>query len=197
MKLAGMVIVALVFFLAPLRSVVRAGDPTDQLSGTVNKLSGMLASAPRSAMTSDELPERVAKLIFERFDFPEMAKLSLGNYWNRISEDEQREFVEVFTTYVLRVYKNTLNSYHGETISYEREIQEGDQAQVNTKVMGKDKPVFVDYKLHLLGGAWKVYDIDIEQVSVIKNFHSQFNRVMSESSFKDLLQRMRTPAARS
>jgi len=197
MKLTGILIFVFGFFVASLPSPVRAGDPTDPLSGTVNKLSGMLASAPRSAMTSDELPERVAKLIFERFDFAEMAKLSLGNYWNRISEDERREFVEVFTTYVLRVYKSTLNSYNGETISYERETQDGDRAQVNTKVMGKDKPVFVDYKLHLLGDAWKVYDIEIEQVSVIKNFHAQFNRVISESSFKDLIQRMKSPAARS
>ncbi len=196
MKLAAIFIFVLGCFLS-MPFVVRAGEPTDQLSGTVNKLSGMLASAPRSALTSDELPERVAKLIFERFDFAEMAKLSLGDYWNRISEDEQREFVEVFTTYVLRVYKNTLNSYNGETISYEREIQEGDRAQVDTKVMGKDKPVFVDYKLHLLGDAWKVYDIAIEQVSVTQNFHSQFNRVISESSFKDLIQRMRERSTRS
>lgn len=197
MKLAGIFIFVLGCFLSSMPFVVRAGEPTNQLSGTVDKLSGMLASAPRSAMTSDELPERVAKLIFERFDFAEMAKLSLGNYWNRISEDEQREFVEVFTTYVLRVYKSTLNSYKGETISYEREIQEGNRAQVDTKVMGKDKPVFVDYKLHLLGDAWKVYDIAIEQVSVTKNFHSQFNRVISESSFKDLIQRMRARATHS
>ncbi len=197
MKLAGMLVFVLGCFLVSMPFTVGAGEPTDQLSGTVNKLSGMLASAPRSAMTSDELPDRVAKLIFERFDFAEMAKLSLGSYWNRISEDERREFVEVFTTYVLRVYKSTLNSYNGETISYERETQDGDHAQVDTKVMAKDKPLFVDYKLHLLGDAWKVYDIDIEQVSVTKNFHSQFNRVISESSFKDLIQRMKSPAARS
>jgi phospholipid transport system substrate-binding protein len=197
MKLAGIFVFVFGFLLASMPFTVRAGEPTNQLSGTVNKLSGMLASAPRSAMTSDELPDRVAKLIFERFDFAEMAKLSLGSYWTRISEDERREFVEVFTTYVLRVYKNTLNSYNGEAISYERETQEGDRAQVDTKITGKDKPVLVDYKLHLLGDAWKVYDIAIEQVSVTKNFHSQFNRVISESSFKDLIQRMKGPAARS
>lgn len=197
MKLAGMFVFVVGCSLFSMSLTVGAGEPTDQLSGTVNKLSGMLASAPRSAMTSDELPDRVAKLIFERFDFAEMAKLSLGSYWNRISEDERREFVAAFTTYVLRVYKNTLNSYNGETITYERETQEGDRAQVDTKVMAKDKPLLVDYKLHLLGDAWKVYDIAIEQVSVTKNFHSQFNRVISESSFKDLIQRMKGPAARS
>ena len=197
MKLAriSFFVIGSILFCVPF--TVRAGEPTEQLSSTVNKLTGMLALAPRSALTSDELPERVARLIFERFDFAEMAKLSLGNYWNRISEDERREFVEVFTTYVLRVYKNTLNAYNGEQISYEREIQEGDRAEVDTKVIGKDKPMLVAYKLHLLGGDWKVYDIDIEQVSVIKNFHSQFNRVISEFSFKDLIQRMKAPATHS
>jgi phospholipid transport system substrate-binding protein len=92
---------------------------------------------------------------------------------------------------VLRVYKSTLNSYNGEKISYEREVQEGNRAEVDTKVVGKDRPVFVDYKLHRLGDDWKIYDITIEQVSVIKNFHAQFNRVISESSFKELIQRMR------
>ena len=197
MRLRRMAVVVFVSLLFSIPGWVRAGEPTDQLSGTVNKLTGMLASAPRAAMTSDELPERVAKLIYERFDFAEMAKLSLGKYWDGISEEERREFVEVFTTYVLRVYKSTLNSCSGEKISYEREVQEGDRAQVDTKVMGKDKPVLVDYKLHRLGDDWKVYDITIEQVSVTKNFHSQFNRVISESSFKNLIERMRAPATRS
>ncbi len=197
MKLARISCFVFVCFLFSMPFMAQAGEPTDQLSSTVNKLTGMLASAPRSAITSDELPERVAKLIYERFDFAEMAKLSLGKYWDSISEDERREFVDVFTTYVLRVYKSTLNAYNGEKISYEREVQEGDRAQVDTKIIGKDKSVLVDYKLHRLGGDWKIYDIAIEQVSVIKNFHSQFNRVISEFSFKDLIQRMKAPAARS
>jgi phospholipid transport system substrate-binding protein len=126
-----------------------------------------------------------------------MAKLSLGKYWDGISEDERKEFVAVFTTYVLRAYKSTLNSYNGEKISYEREIREGDRAQVATKVMGKDQTLFVDYKLHRLGDNWKVYDIAIEQVSVTKNFHSQFNRVIAESSFKGLIERMKAGGTHS
>jgi len=197
MKLLSIALFVFVSFLFSMPFVARAGEPTDQLRGTVNTLSGMLASAPRAAMTSDELPERVAKLIFERFDFPEMAKLSLGNYWDRISEDERREFVEVFTTYILRAYKNTLNSYKGEKISYEREVRVGDRAQVDTKVTGKDQTLVVDYKLHLLGDNWKVYDIAIEQVSMTKNFHSQFNRVITESSFKGLIERMKAGGTHS
>lgn len=197
MKLLSIALFVFVSFLFSMAFVARAGEPTDQLSGTVNTLSGMLASAPRAAMTSDELPERVAKLIFERFDFAEMAKVSLGNYWDRISEDERREFVEVFTTYILRAYKNTLNSYKGEKISYEREVRVGDRAQVDTKVTGKDQTLVVDYKLHLLGDNWKVYDIAIEQVSMTKNFHSQFNRVITESSFKGLIERMKAGGTHS
>lgn len=197
MKLLSIALFVFVSFLFSMPFVARAGEPTDQLSGTVNTLSGMLASAPRAAMTSDKLPDRVAKLIYERFDFAEMAKLSLGKYWDVLSEDERSEFVEVFTTYVLRAYKSTLNSYNGEKISYEREVQEGDRAQVNTKVTGKEQTMLVDYKLHRLGDNWKVYDITIEQVSVTKNFHSQFNRVIAESSFKGLIERMKAGGTHS
>lgn len=177
--------------------LANAGEPTDQLSGTVNNLTAMLTAAPRTALTSDELPEPMAKVIYERFDFPAMAKLSLGKYWDGLTEDERREFVDVFATYLLRVYKSALTSYNGEKISYEREVQKGDLAEVDTKIIGKDKPVLVDYKLHRLGQDWKIYDIDIEQVSVTRNFRSQFSRVISESSFKTLIQRMKAPAARS
>jgi phospholipid transport system substrate-binding protein len=197
MKLLSTALFVLVSFLFFIPFVARAGEPTDQLSGTVNTLSGMLASAPRAAMTSDELPDRVAKLIYERFDFAEMAKLSLGKHWNSISEDERQEFVEVFTTYVLRVYKSTLNSYNGEKISYEREVREGDHAQVDTKVMGKDQTLFVDYRLHRLGDNWKIYDVAIEQVSITKNFRAQFNRVIAESSFKGLIERMKAGGTHS
>lgn len=197
MKHRGCFIVVFVATFLSVAGPAWAGEPTEQLSATVNKLTGMLAAAPRAAMVSDELPERVARLVYERFDFTEMAKLSLGKYWDALSEDDRHEFVEVFTTYLLRVYKSALASYNGEKISYEREVQEGDRAQVDTKIIGKDKPVLVDYKLHRLGADWKIYDIAIEQVSVTKNFHSQFNRIISESSFKILIQRMKAPAARS
>ena len=190
------IVVFVVTFLS-LAGLARAGEPTDQLSATVNKLTGMLAAAPGMALANGALPDRMAEVIYERFDFAAMAKLSLGKYWDRLSEDERREFVEVFSTYLLRVYKSALSSYNGEKISYEREVQNGDLAQVDTKIIGKDKPILVDYKLHRLGPDWKIYDIAIEQVSVTKNFHSQFNRVISESSFKNLIQRMKAPAARS
>ena len=190
------IVVFVVTFLS-LAGLARAGEPTDQLSATVNKLTGMLAAAPGMALANGALPDRMAEVIYERFDFAAMAKLSLGKYWDRLSEDERREFEEVFSTYLLRVYKSALSSYNGEKISYEREVQNGDLAQVDTKIIGKDKPILVDYKLHRLGPDWKIYDIAIEQVSVTKNFHSQFNRVISESSFKNLIQRMKAPAARS
>ena len=57
--------------------------------------------------------------------------------------------------------------------------------------------MLVDYKLHRLGDNWKVYDITIEQVSVTKNFHAQFNRVIAESSFKGLIERMKAGGTHS
>ena len=141
--------------------------------------------------------ERLREVIAQRFDFEEMAKRSLGQHWQR-NAARKGEFVPVFTRFVEESYVGSIESYKNEKILYTRERIDRDFAQVNTKVItGKGDEIPIDYRLHSVGGKWKVYDVVIENVSLVNNYRSQFNRILATASFDDLIKRLqeKTPEA--
>lgn len=85
-----------------------------------------------------------------------------------------------------------IESYNDEKILYIREIQDDNYAEVSTKIAtSKGEEFSINYKLHLVNESWKVYDIVIENISLINNYRSQFNRIIMKSSYKELLRRMK------
>ncbi len=169
----------------------RAGVPMDQLRSTTDKVLTILKD-PNLKDKKEERRAELRKVIYQRFDFDEMAKRSLGPNWGRRSPDEQGEFVKLFTNLLENTYADKMESYNGEKILYGREKQEGDDAQVDTKIVTqKGEQYAINYKLHPVGGDWKVYDVVIENISLVNNYRSQFNHVLASSSFDDLLRRMR------
>ncbi len=171
----------------------RAGVPMDQLRSTTDKVLDILKDPNlKSEGKKEERRAELRKVIYQRFDFDEMAKRSLGPNWARRSPEEQREFVKLFTDLLENTYADKMESYNGEKILYGREKQEGDDAQVDTKIVTqKGEQYSINYKLHPVGGDWKVYDVVIENISLVNNYRSQFNHVLASSSFDDLLRRMR------
>lgn len=179
------------YSLAP--SSLRAGVPTEQVRNTVDKVLTILQDQRlNSGDRKNEQRAELRRAISARFDFGEMAKRSLATHWRRRTPQEQREFVKLFTDLLEKSYVDKIESYNGEKVIYTREKQEKDHAEVDTKVVTKNKEEFsVNYKLYLADGAWKVYDVVIENISLVNNYRSQFNRVLSESPFEDLLRRMK------
>ena len=130
-------------------------------------------------------------MLFRSFDFGEMAKRSLGSHW-RTGNGKEEEFVSVFTGFVENAYMGTLESYKGEKIAYLRERVDQNLAQVDTRIVpAKGEPFPVNYRLHLVGGEWKIYDVVIDNISLVNNFRSQFNRILTTASFDDLLRKLR------
>ncbi|HET8564814.1 MAG TPA: ABC transporter substrate-binding protein [Candidatus Binatia bacterium] len=175
---------------------VGAGEPTEQLSATINAFVSILASTPVAELRAKGLPENARELIFVRFDFSEMTKRSLGSHWNSLSQAEQHEFVEAFTQRLLVFYGRTVRSSDGDKIQFKGEVQEGGEARVETKVVGGyGEELPIDYKLHDVDGQWKVYDVSIDHVSLVNNYRAQFERVIAKSSVKDLLRKVKDQAS--
>jgi phospholipid transport system substrate-binding protein len=129
-----------------------------------------------------------------------MAKRALGQHWQRRSAEEQRHFVRLFTDLLERSYADQIESFNGETIVYGREKQENDHAEVDTKIVTKKSEEFaVNYMLHAIEREWKVYDVVIENISLVNDYRSQFNRVLANSSFDEFLRKLqeKTSDARS
>lgn len=168
-----------------------AESVTAQIKSTVEQVVEVLKDPRFQAdAKKKERRERLRRVIEARFDFEEMAKRSLGQHWQRHAARKQ-EFVPVFTKFVEKSYVGSIESYKNEKILYTRERIDKDFAQVNTKVVtGKGDEIPIDYRLHSVGGEWKVYDVVIENVSLVNNYRSQFHRILDTASFDDLIKRL-------
>lgn len=189
-KILTVALLALLVFSFPFP--LRAGAPTDQLRSTVDRVLAILQDPKlKSEDKKTERRDELRKVIYERFDFNEMAKRSLGPNWRQRSPEEQREFVNLFTELLENTYADKMESYNGEKVLYAREKPDRDDAEVDTEVVTKKGEFSINYKLHPVGADWKVYDVVIENISLVNNYRSQFNHVLASSSFDDLLRRMR------
>jgi phospholipid transport system substrate-binding protein len=169
-----------------------AGAPTEQTRATADKVMSILNNPElRSAARKNERREQLRAVIYPRFDFTEMAKRSLGPQWSRRSAQEQGEFIRLFTEVLENNYVDKIESYSGEKVTYTRENLDKDRAEVFTKVVTKKGEEFtVNYILHSVDGDWKVYDVVVENISLVNNYRSQFNRILAKASFDELLRKL-------
>ncbi len=173
-------------------SVSFAGTPTEQVKNTIDRVLAILQDpTTKGEAKKAERRERLRQVLSPRFDFAEMAKRSLGHHWKRIN-GKQDEFVAVFTDFVENSYIAKLESFKDEKMVYVRERLDKDFAEVDTKIIPSNGEEFaVNYKLHLARGEWKVYDVVVENVSLVNNYRSQFNRILARASFDELLKLLR------
>jgi phospholipid transport system substrate-binding protein len=187
----GVLIGALVYLLVAFPAA--GGAPAEQIQQTTSKVLAILRDpALKGDANKKERLERLKEVIEPQFDFAEMAKRALGPHWQRRTAEEQREFQTVFTDLLESSYTESIESYSGEKVAITSEKQEKEYAEVGSKIISaKGEEFSIHYRLHATGGNWKIYDVVIENISIVNNFRSQFNRVIAQSSYQDLLQRMK------
>lgn len=190
----GILAITLLLLLAWLSpGAPAAGVPTDQIKATVDKAIVVLRD-PRfkPAAKTKERRDQLKQILFARFDFTEMSRRALGANWRRRTPQEQEEFVRLFTELLEHAYANTIESYTDEKIIYVGEKVDGKYAEVKSKILtSKGQEFTIDYKTQVVGGEWKVYDVVVENISMVNNFRSQFNRVINNSSYEELVHRLK------
>ena len=108
---------------------------------------------------------------------------------------KRQEFINIFTDLLQDNYIGTIESYSGDKVAYNRELLEQDSAEVQTTLTTRGEDSYsINYRLRLVGKDWKAYDVVIENISVVNNYRSQFNRVISKSSYEELLRNMKEKA---
>jgi phospholipid transport system substrate-binding protein len=183
---------AFLSFLLSIPFPVFAGEPMAQLSASINEFVTIMSNTSVAELQATGLPEKARQLVFSRFDFSEMTKRSLGAHWKSMDQAEQREFIAAFTQRLLVFYGKSVRSTGNEKIEFMREVREGKQASVETKVIsGNGDQTPIDYRLRDVDGQWMVYDVVIDNVSLVNNYRSQFERVIAKSSVQDLLRKMK------
>ncbi|HEY7218487.1 MAG TPA: ABC transporter substrate-binding protein [Candidatus Binatia bacterium] len=186
-------ILFLLVIFAAIADTAYAGLPTDQIKTTVdNALMVLRDPKLKPAAKLKDRRDQLKRILFARFDFTEMAKRALGSHWRRRTPQEQEEFVRLFTEVLERAYADIIESYTDEKIVYVNERVDGTYADVGSKITtAKGEEYSINYKAHLISNEWKVYDVVAENVSLVNNYRSQFNRVISHSSYDDLVSRLK------
>jgi phospholipid transport system substrate-binding protein len=169
------------------------GSAQDAVRGSVDQLLGILEDPALSGPSHErERRARIRSVISRRFDFEEMSRRSLATHWAGRSPGERTRFVALFTDLLERTYMDRIESYSGEPIVYLGESTDGDHVEVRSKLITKSRQeVPINYRLLARNGDWKVYDLVIEGVSLVNNYRTQFNRIINQSSYGDLVRRMR------
>ncbi len=187
----GLIISVLFLTFAPNAA---AESAKEQLQGTIDHVIEVL----RTIQGPEDIERNrnsLRQILLTRFDFAAMAEKSLGNHWKDLNGKEE-EFVSAFTDFVEHSYMSTLGSYQGEKVVYDRDRSDGESAEVDTRVVGgQGAPIKIEYKLHLTGKQWMVYDAVIDDVSIVGNYRSQFARVLHTASLEELIQNLRAKAS--
>jgi len=167
-------------------------SPTDAVRGTVNRVIQTLEDPslkdPAKRMTRRHMLEEV---VAARFDYAEMSKRALAAYWRPLTPVERTEFVEVFKKFLSDRYVEKIEGYSGQQVVYLSERIEGSYAEVRTELRSEKTTIPLDYRLLLKEGRWQAYDIVADGVSLVNNYRSQFKKVIQDSSYQELVKKLR------
>jgi phospholipid transport system substrate-binding protein len=180
----------------------RADDANSPMAVVQNTVNQALEVLRDKASPLPQRQEKLRQIVAQSFDFTEMSKSALGYQWKKLTPQQQQEFTNVFISFIEDSYLSKLNDYRGQQVQFIKASQDGaDYAQVNTNIVREGKePIHLDFRVMKEGGAWKIYDVTVDAISIIANYRNQFNRVMNNQGYdtliKDLKEKQASLAAR-
>ena len=190
-RLTGFIIILAIFLILPFYG--HAASPKETVEKGVKEVLTNLTDSAFKAKSKDEQIEIIGTIIDKIFDFEELSRRTLGREWKKMSAAQQKEFVPLFRQLLQGVYADRLLAYSDQKVVFDKEtmLKKG-RAEVQSYLQTSDGnkiPLF--YRLTDKSGQWKVYDVIIEGVSMVKNYRSQFQEILSKQSPEDLLNTLR------
>ncbi|MBW1851056.1 MAG: ABC transporter substrate-binding protein [Deltaproteobacteria bacterium] len=154
-------------------------------------LDAVLCVLHNKDLTKHSKNSMLIEIIRPLFDFSRMAKLALGKrYWTRLSKAEQERFTELFAKRLETSYCEKLMLYTDEKVIYETPVQIKKRVHIPTYLASKDNKVSILYKLYKTDKNWKIYDLEIQGVSIIRTYRSQYSEIMQRGTFDDLMRKL-------
>lgn len=167
-------------------------SPTEVVRSTLAKVFRILEDEILKDPTK-LIPRRhmLEEVIADHFDYMEMSKRALAAHWTPLTVGERAEFVELFKSFLSDRYAEKIEGYSGQQVFYLSERIEGNFAEVRTELRSSKVEIPMDYRLHMKDGTWHAYDLVVDGVSLVKNYRSQFEKIIRSSSYQELVRRLR------
>lgn len=170
-----------------------AGVPMNTVQANVNKVLDVLRDPKLKGESAKEIKKKKLRAIYEQmFNDVELGKRTLARNWNSLTVPQRQEFVILFRQVLEKAYIDRILAYTNEKIVYEREsMVSGTQAEIQTKIVTSSKEIPITYKVILKDGSWKVYDVIVENVSLVLNYRTQFSDILAKNKPEQLLEILR------
>jgi phospholipid transport system substrate-binding protein len=188
------VILLAMMLLLPME--VFATGAKDTVEAQINKMLARMQEPSFKGLSRDAKIVEIEKIIEEVFDFQELSRRTLGRDWKKFTPEQQKEFVSLFQQVLQNVYADRILAYTSEKIEFgkETELKKG-RVEVESYLITTDnKKVPLFYRMTNKSGEWKVYDVVIEGISMVKNYRGQFREILKTKKPEDLLQTLRGKA---
>ncbi len=190
----GRIFPILFFISLALPSPSPGAQPTDVLKSAVDEVLTILDDPTyQEASRRDAQQKRIWDIIEQIFDFDEMARSTLAINWKNFTGPQKREFSKIFGQFLGKNYLDKIQTgFKGEKVSYSGyEMVTDRKAMVHTKIIRENGEIPVDYSMMILDGVWRVYDVKIEGVSLIKNYRAQFRSILLKESPDSLIEMLK------
>ena len=179
--------------------VIQAGDVEDINSMVKKKVAVIFDLLGKQDIEKNERNDKIVGELNEIMDFQLAAYLSLGKHWKKISKKQKKEFVKIFQQYINNYIVEKIDLYTNQKIDIgDSKIVKKGRAELEIGILSGGETLKVNFKLRKnKKKEWRVYDVDIEGVSLITTFRSQFSGVLKNSSFEELLEKLKNPTEQS
>ncbi|MFO0701201.1 MAG: ABC transporter substrate-binding protein [Nitrospira sp.] len=182
--------VVMAFVAIPVPS--DAGAPTTAMKATIDEVLRIVRDKElKQPAKSDARRHMLETVVAARFDYTEMSRRALGAPWNQLTDQQKQEFVDLFRTLLTNSYADKIETYSGEGVEYLNERIEKEYAEVRTKVLSGKTEIPLDYRLINKSDEWRVYDVVVDNVSLVNNYRGQFLKILRASSYTDLVDQLR------
>ena len=170
-----------------------AGVPIEAVKGHLDKVLDVLRDPALKAESAKKAKKDRLRAISEKmFDFTELSKRTLAQNWSKFNPEQQKEFIDLYTSLLENAYANKIMAYTDEKIVFSKEVALTEKTvEVQSSVLRKNGDIPLYYRVILKDGVWRVYDIIIEGVSLINNYRSQFREILANNPPESLLETLR------
>jgi len=184
----------LVFLVAGQVANAADKDPNDPNELLRTKFDAVLSVLHNKDIDQKAKERQISEIVVPIFDFPLMAKLSLGRkHWPKLTTPQREKFTELFVERLKASYREKIMLYTEEKVVFKPTVQKKKTTHIPVELVSKDKKVAMLYKLRKVDERWKIYDVEIEGVSIILTYRSQFDDTLSRSTVKDLIFQLEKP----
>jgi phospholipid transport system substrate-binding protein len=169
-------------------------DPNEPEELLRNKWDAVVLILQKKDIDQKDKEKKISKIVTPIFDFPLMAKLALGRkHWPKFTPPQREKFTMLFTERLKRSYWEKIALYKDEKISFKPKTQKKNTIYIPSELIHEDKKVAILYKLRKIDKRWKIYDVEIQGVSILLTYRSQFDEILSRGTVEDLLSRLQKP----